>query len=134
MRLFVYGSLMARGEVERALGHPYTGLMESYVLDGFARDWSANEDGYAYLSLAPVSGAHTRGCLLELSEHDLGTLDKWESTYDRVQIGDIHVYVASKDTAYASSTVRRSYLLLVESALGEPLPKLPSHFTVAEEA
>ena len=45
---------MARRELERVLGRVYSQPLAPFVLSGYRRDWSASENGVAYLNLTAV--------------------------------------------------------------------------------
>jgi gamma-glutamylcyclotransferase (GGCT)/AIG2-like uncharacterized protein YtfP len=134
MKLFVYGSLVARPELDRVLGRKYDGPFLPSVLEGYQRDWSASENGWAYLNLTPAAGCSTNGFVLEIDGSDLERLDAWESTYERVKAGDLETYVCRPEFRDKGSHVLRSYWLLVKSALGESLPQLPGHLAVTDQA
>src|SRR3712207_4462630 len=125
---------MHRGELDRALGAPYSGTMLPGVVREFVRTWTGFEDGYVYLNLSPSPGASTTGFVIQLEQNQCERLDTWESTYDWVRIGDLETYVANRQSHGRGSVVRGSYLRLVRAASLEPLPQLPGHLTVAEEA
>jgi hypothetical protein len=135
MRLFVYGSLMDRTEVGRALGVAYAGPMDPHVLPGYFRTWTGWEEDFVYLNLEPAAGRSTAGVLLDLNDTQLRALDVNEPTYARVKIGDVEAYIAKPEFRGRGSVVRGSYLRLVRAALkDEPFPELPGHLTVADEA
>lgn len=131
-RLFVYGSLMVRAELERVLGRPYDGTFEPYVLRGYVRDWSASEGGYAYLNLRPDADGFTAGFVISVD--DFVPLDAWESTYSRVPVGDVEIYICRPEFCGKASVVSRRYRTLVQSAIEQALPELPGHLSVADEA
>jgi gamma-glutamylcyclotransferase (GGCT)/AIG2-like uncharacterized protein YtfP len=134
MKLFVYGSLMLRSELERVLGRAYDGVYTPFALNGYRRDWSASDTGLAYLNLTPDPDAITRGFVLEIHPDDAERLDAQEPTYRRVRIGDFETYICRPEYRDKGSAVLRQYWLLVQSALGEPLPELPGHLTMTDQA
>jgi hypothetical protein len=134
MKLFVYGSLMARRELERVLGRVYSQPLVPFVLSGYRRDWSASENGVAYLNLTAVPESSTTGFIAEIDPGDLPRLDAWESTYKRVRVGNVQTYVCRTEFRNQGKVVSRTYWLLVQAALSEPLPELPGHLTMTDEA
>jgi gamma-glutamylcyclotransferase (GGCT)/AIG2-like uncharacterized protein YtfP len=134
MKLFVYGSLMSRSVLERVLGCAYNGEFRRYSLPGHRRDWSASENGLAYLNVVVDSASTVEGFILELDRAHLARLDEWEPTYERVHIGDVETYVCRPEFRNKGAAVLRSYWQLVQATLGQALPELPGHLTMTDEA
>lgn len=130
--LFVYGSLMARVELERVLGRPYEGPYRPHVLYGYQRKWTAVDGEIAYLDLYEDSDAKTTGFLVEISNEDLERLDTWETGYQRVDAGSFQVYVSKSEYRRTGKVVLQSYLELVQPILGEVLPPIPDHLRVVD--
>src|SRR4051794_3031887 len=132
MKLFVYGSLMSASEIERVLGRIYSRPLLPHVLCGYRRDWSASENGVAYLNLTADPCSRVTGSVAEVELNDLLRLDAWEMTYERVQIGGLETYICRAEFRNFGAVVSRRYWLLVQSILAQALPQLPCHLAMAD--
>ena len=134
MKLFVYGSLMSRTELERVLGRSYDGEYRPHRLRGYRREWQVSDGEMAYLGLRKDAASSISGFLIELTGADLEKLDDWEPGYHRVLIENFEVYMSTvEQQTKTESFVLRSYLNMVQQVAPEPLPKVPPHMTIVED-
>lgn len=102
--VFGYGSLASPASLGRTLGRDVSLGDDAFpaVLDGFARRWnygsprdpfSWDVDGHRtdagvliFLGIVAAAGDRTNGVVAEVSDDELGALDRRERDYDRVEV------------------------------------------------
>jgi hypothetical protein len=132
-RLFAYGSLLVQSELERVIERSYIKRYQPHVMHGYRRCWTAVGSNVAYLDLCEDPGCSVNGSLIELPDKDLEKVDDWEEGYERVNVSGIQMYISRPESRHGGAFVLRSYLRLVETALGAMLPPVPNELRILED-
>lgn len=165
--IFGFGSLLSVSSLERTLGRRYQKPSVTCTITGWKRRWNITEpnqhiyateatgrffpDRILFLNIEEsYPGQVLNGLLLFMRKHDLLTLDRRESVYNRIEITDqINEFTVRRGTIYTyvgmaehvdeminsprEAAVQQSYLDTIEQALQNHGPSFRKTYEASTE-